>query len=80
MPLTRLAVDQGAHNSDGLLLRGCDGPLPVTAFISRRPSWLTGWTFDGLMASACASIARRHGRHGFLISRLSVELEGVFRR
>jgi hypothetical protein len=31
-----LAVDEGAHNSDGLLLRGWDGPLPVTAFIGRR--------------------------------------------
>jgi hypothetical protein len=36
MPLTRLAVDEGAHNSDGLLLHGWDGPLPVMAFISRR--------------------------------------------
>jgi hypothetical protein len=36
MPLTRLAVDEGAHNCDGLLLNGWDGPLPVMAFISRR--------------------------------------------
>jgi hypothetical protein len=36
MPLTRLAVDEGGHNSDGLLLRGWDGPLPVMAFVSRR--------------------------------------------
>ena len=41
MPLTRLAVDEGAHNSDGLLLRGWDGPLPVMAFISRRV--VTDW-------------------------------------
>ena len=34
--LTRFAVDDGAHNSDGLLLHGWDGPQQVTAFISRR--------------------------------------------
>ena len=32
----RFAVDEGAHNSDGLLLHGWDGPQQVTAFISRR--------------------------------------------
>ncbi|MGP0089853.1 MAG: signal transduction histidine kinase [Xanthobacteraceae bacterium] len=36
MPLSRLAVDEGAHNSDGLLLRGWDGSSPVMAFVSRR--------------------------------------------
>ena len=34
--LARFAVDEGAHNSDGLLLHGRDGPQQVTAFISRR--------------------------------------------
>jgi hypothetical protein len=36
MPLTQFAVDDGPHNSDGLLLHGCDGSEQVTAFISRR--------------------------------------------
>jgi hypothetical protein len=36
MPLTQLAVDQGPHNSDGLLLHGRDETGEVTAFISRR--------------------------------------------
>jgi hypothetical protein len=34
--LTHLAVDEGPHNSDGLLLHGRDGAAAVTAFISRR--------------------------------------------
>jgi hypothetical protein len=36
MPLTQFVIDDGPHNSDGLLLRGWDGPDEVTAFISRR--------------------------------------------
>jgi hypothetical protein len=36
MPLTQLSVDEGPHNSDGLLLHGWDGTVQVTAFISRR--------------------------------------------
>src|SRR5260221_8669396 len=32
----QLAVDEGPHNSDGLLLHGCDETVQVTAFISRR--------------------------------------------
>ena len=34
--LTGLVVDDGPHNSDGLLLHGWDGPERVTAFINRR--------------------------------------------
>jgi len=34
--LTQLAVDDGPHNSDGLLLHGWDGDQQVTGFISRR--------------------------------------------
>ena len=34
--LTKFTVDEGAHNSDGLLLHGWDGDQPVTGFISRR--------------------------------------------
>ena len=34
--LTKFAVDDSAHNSDGLLLHGWDGDQPVTGFISRR--------------------------------------------
>ena len=34
--LTKFAVDDSAHNSDGLLLHGWDGDQQVTAFISRR--------------------------------------------
>src|ERR1700752_2087109 len=36
MPLTGLAVDDGPHSSNGLLLHAWDGPGRVTAFISRR--------------------------------------------
>jgi hypothetical protein len=36
MPLAQLAVDEGPHNSDGLLLHGWDETAQVTAFISRR--------------------------------------------
>jgi hypothetical protein len=36
MPLTRLSVDEGPHNSDGLLLHAWDGEEKVTAFIGRR--------------------------------------------
>ncbi len=36
MKLTKFALDDGPHNSDGLLLRGWDGDQQVTAFISRR--------------------------------------------
>ena len=34
--LARLTVDNGPHNSDGLLLHGWDGAEQVTAFISRH--------------------------------------------
>ena len=36
MQLTQFSVDDGPHNSDGLLLHGWDGPQQLTAFISRR--------------------------------------------
>ena len=36
MPLTALAVDEGPHNMDGLLLHARDGSESVEAFISRR--------------------------------------------
>ena len=36
MRLTQFAVDDGPHNSDGLLLHGRDGRQQVTAFISRH--------------------------------------------
>jgi hypothetical protein len=34
--LTKFAVDDSAHNSDGLLLHGWDGDQQVTGFIGRR--------------------------------------------
>ena len=42
MPLTRLAVDEGPHNMDGLLLHAWEGPERVEAFISWRvmDSWV----------------------------------------
>ena len=42
MPLTGLAVDEGPHSMDGLLLHGWEGPERVEAFISRRvmDSWV----------------------------------------
>lgn len=36
MPLTQFSVDEGPHNSDGMLLHGRDETAQVTAFISRR--------------------------------------------
>jgi hypothetical protein len=36
MKLTQFAVDNGPHNSDGLLLHGWDEDQQVTGFISRR--------------------------------------------
>jgi hypothetical protein len=36
MSLTQFAVDDSPHNSDGLVLRGWDGPQQVEGFISRR--------------------------------------------
>ena len=36
MPLTEIAVDDGPHNMDGLLLHAWDGSERVEAFISRR--------------------------------------------
>jgi hypothetical protein len=36
MKLTQFDVDEGPHNSDGLVLRGWDGPQQLEGFISRR--------------------------------------------
>src|SRR4051812_21168719 len=36
MQLKQFAIDDGPHNSDGLLLHGWDGPQQGTAFMSRR--------------------------------------------
>ncbi len=36
MQLTRLTIDDGPHNNDGLLLHAWDGTEKVTAFIGRR--------------------------------------------
>jgi hypothetical protein len=36
MPLTQLAVDDGPHSMDGLLLHAWDGAAKVEAFIGRR--------------------------------------------
>ena len=36
MRLSRFAVDDGPHNSDGLLMHAWDGAQEVTAFVSRR--------------------------------------------
>jgi hypothetical protein len=41
MPLTRLTVDEGPHNNDGLLLHAWDGTEKVTTFIGRRV--MEGW-------------------------------------
>jgi hypothetical protein len=42
MSLTEIAVDDGPHNMDGLLLHAWDGSERVEAFISRRvmDSWV----------------------------------------
>jgi hypothetical protein len=42
MPLTGLAVDEGPHKMDGLLLHAWEGPERVEAFISWRvmDSWV----------------------------------------
>jgi hypothetical protein len=46
---TALAVDEGPHNMDGLLLHGWDGPQRVEAFTSRRvmDSWVDPREPDG---------------------------------
>lgn len=36
MPLTGLAVDEGPHNMDRLLLHAWEGPERAEAFMSRR--------------------------------------------
>jgi hypothetical protein len=43
-PAMRLAVDQGPHNRDGLLLHGWDKTQAVTAFIARKvmDEWAAG--------------------------------------
>jgi hypothetical protein len=45
MELREFRVDEGPHNSDGLLLHGLDGTLSVTGFVSRRV--LDDWTDPG---------------------------------
>jgi hypothetical protein len=42
VPLTEIAVHEGPHTMDGLLLHAWDGPEQVEAFISRRvmDSWV----------------------------------------
>ena len=42
MPLTEIAVDDGPHTMDGLVLHAWDGSEKVEAFISRRvmDSWV----------------------------------------
>jgi hypothetical protein len=42
MPLTGLAIDEGPHNMDGLLLHAWEGSERVEAFISRQvmDSWV----------------------------------------
>lgn len=49
MPLTRLTVDEGPHNSDGLLLHAWDGTEKVTAFIGRgvMEDWVDSKQADG---------------------------------
>jgi hypothetical protein len=49
MPLTGLAVDEGPHNMDGLLLHAREGSESVEAFISRRvmDSWVEPREPDG---------------------------------
>ena len=49
MPLTRLTVDEGPHNNDGLLLHAWDGTEKVTAFIGRRvmEGWVDPKQLDG---------------------------------
>jgi hypothetical protein len=45
MELREFRVDEGPHNSDGLILHGLDGTLSVTGFVSRRV--LDDWTDPG---------------------------------
>ena len=49
MPLTGLTVDEGPHNSDGLLLHAWDGTEKVTAFIGRgvMEDWVDPKQADG---------------------------------
>ncbi|MGA7324206.1 MAG: signal transduction histidine kinase [Rhodomicrobium sp.] len=49
-------VDDGPHNSDGLLLRGWNGAKPVKAFISRRV--MDDWVDPGRSAKDRRSLFR----------------------
>jgi hypothetical protein len=56
MQLTGLAVDDGPHNKDGLLLYGWDGDQRVTAFIGRRV--MDAWAYPLLPCTPRTSLFR----------------------
>jgi hypothetical protein len=64
MPLTGLAVDDGPHNSDGLLLQAWDGSERVTAFIGRRvmDDWVDPREPDGRRKSLFRAQYNAHGK------------------
>jgi len=62
MPLTRLTVDEGPHNSDGLLLHAWDGTERVTAFIGRRvmEAWVDPRQLGGLYSDQYNALGKRN--------------------
>jgi hypothetical protein len=66
MSLTRLTVDEGPHNSDGLLLHAWDGTEKVTAFIGRRvmEDWIDPKPPEGgrqsLFRDQCNALGKRN--------------------
>jgi hypothetical protein len=56
MQITGLAVDDGPHNKDGLLLHGWDGDQPVVAFVSRRV--MDGWAYPQRPYASRSSLFR----------------------
>ena|SRR5436190_9730574 len=72
MKLTQFAVDDGPHNSDGLLRHGWDGDRQVTGFISRRV--MDDWSIpNSLTESGKAFIASSTTRLASATSRRSSE-------
>jgi len=69
MPLTRLTVDEGPHNSDGLLLHALDGTKKVTAFIGRRvmEDWVGPKEPDGRPQSLFSNQYNALGKRNLLV-------------
>ena len=74
MPLTRLTVDEGPHNNDGLLLHAWDGTEKVTAFIGRRvmEGWVDPKQSDGRRQSLFSDQYNALGKRNLSVIQLIV--------